>query len=110
MAGPGVRGFQSGRVGGGEGPGGVGFVYVCSRGYSEEGSTFISLVDGPFILLEQLLMENNKTHFHQAVSGILTGQFSAQNRLLQSALVRHQHPLWSGFLPLEIEFTGHGLL
>ena len=40
-------------------------------------------------------MENNKTHFRQAVSGTLTGQFNAQNRLLQSTLVRHQHPLWT---------------
>ena len=87
------------RVGQGEGGGGggrAGFVYICSRGDSEEGSTFISPVNWPFILLEQLLMEYNKTHFRQAVPGTLTGQFNAQNRLLQSALVHHQHPLWSG--------------
>lgn len=83
------------RVGQGEGGGGAGRVYICSRGDCEEGSTSISPVNWPCILLEQLLMENNKTHFRQAVSGTLTGQFNAQNRLLQSTLVRHQHPLWS---------------
>lgn len=89
--------LECGNFSGEEGRGGgAGLVYICSRGNCEEGSTVISLVDWPFILLEQLLMENNKTHFRQAVSGTLTGQFNAQNRLLQSTLVRHQHPLWSG--------------
>lgn len=36
-----------GKVGGG----GACFVYICSRGYSKERGTFISLVDWQFILL-----------------------------------------------------------
>lgn len=59
-----------------------GSVYICSRCYLEEENTFISPVDCQLILLRQVLMENNKTRFSQAVSRTLTGQASTQNRWL----------------------------
>lgn len=61
---------------------GKGSVYICSGCYLEEENTFISPVDCQLIFLRQALMENNKTHFSQAVSRTLTGQASTQNRPL----------------------------
>lgn len=58
--------------------------YICSRCYLEEENTFISPVDCQLIFLQQALMENNKTHFSQAVSRTLTGQAGVQNRLLRN--------------------------
>lgn len=77
------------------GGGGAGLAYIRSRGDCEEGKHFYFPCELAVHFAEQLLMENNKTHFRQAVSGTLRSIPNAQNRLLQSTLVRHQHPLWS---------------